>query len=147
MFRRGLLFSILATIVVVVMLVGGGMAIYRTGFAQGLATEFSGDTTELVSPWGSHPGFVPYHGRHFGFFPFGGLLGLLLFFMVASAIGRMIFFRRGRMACGPHPAAWKYWHEHPEAHKWGPPPWAKGWNAPEEGDDASSEEEEPTPQE
>jgi len=123
------------------MLVGGGMAIYRTGYAQGVATEFDGDMSELASPWGYYPGMAPYHGRHIGFFPFGGFLGFLLFLMVISFIGRMLFFRRWHMGYGPHHAAWKYWREHPEAHKWGPPPWAKGWNSSDEEESPLEEDE------
>lgn len=149
MFRKSPFFSILAMILVVAMLVGAGMAIFRAGYAQGVVTEFDGDAGELISPWGFHPG-AAYHYR---FMPFGfGLFGLffkgLLFLMFVSFIGRMFFFRRGRMACGPHPAAWKYWHDHPEAQKWGRPPWAKdGETRPDDAEVNPSEESEVEPEE
>jgi hypothetical protein len=58
---------------------------------------------------------------HFGFFPFGGIFGFILFTFLFFGLMRMIFFRRW---------AWGYGHMHGRGHwkgygPWGPPPWAR----------------------
>jgi len=121
----------------VLLLLGGGAAIFRAGYAQGYTTGYSsdGEAGELAFPENFHPRF-PYHYRYpLGFFPghlFGLFFGGLFFLMIL----RLIFFRRWA-----HPAAWKHWHHHPEAQKWGSPPWAKDWKAPENEETPSDESE------
>lgn len=139
MFRRGMFFRVLGAILLLVLLVAGGFAIYRTGVMQGYAL---GVTAELGNVPGAAPEVPalvmpylyarPYGGYGPGFPPFGGFgfifplfLGLLFFFLLI----RLIFRPWGWGWSGPH-AYWK---------QYGPPPWAKNW---EKGE--SKGEEKPT---
>lgn len=144
MFRKRFVFGILAMIVIVGLMSVGGAVLYRTGFAQGYATSITaeGDVDELTFPGRFYPGYKYHYGYPRGFFPghlFGLFFGGLFFLMFVSAIFRMIFFRRWGMAYGPHPAAWKHWYHHPDAHKWGTPPWAKDEKVPEDDPEAPDE--------
>lgn len=142
MFRKRSVFGFLSAILVVLLLLGGGAALFRAGYAQGYTTGLvtEGEAGELVSPENFYPRFSHHYRYPMGFFPghlFGLFFGGLLFLMIL----RLIFFRRRGM-CGPHPAAWKHWYQnHPEAQKWGPPPWAKDWKFPEENETPSEEDE------
>ena len=89
--------TVLLTLVAVAVLVGGGYALYRWGYARGMAADCGGllwegwgerlsgdwDRPELgehIMPWAPHSRMLPYSSR-LSFNPFwwvGGLFGLLL---------------------------------------------------------------------
>lgn len=123
---------VIGALLVLGLLAGGAAMAYRAGYARGLADSPQWAEALKAAPAapaferGFHPGFEspmfrggysPMMGRgHFGFFPFGGLLGLLLvaFFFF---FGVMRFIFRPRWAHG-------YWHG-PYPPEWGTPPWAQ----------------------
>jgi hypothetical protein len=136
MYRRGIWLRILLALVLVVVLVGGGMAVYRAGWVQGyqagtlLSGNEGGEFVPLVPQFRGqlyHP-FMPGFG-----FPFYGLcLSIGFIFLIMFLIGG-IFGPWGR----------RRWVGHHHYGKWGygpVPPWVKDWeehqrkHAQEEGD-------------
>jgi hypothetical protein len=131
MFRIGsIILRVLAALLLIGLLVGGGMAVYRAGFAQGYAVGASSATAggAEVAPGGAplSPYYPYYPGMmypHFGFFPFMPLGGLCLF-------GLLIFFAFGALLRGPRHWGHHAWAHGPEGGPHGhwhgyPPPWAK----------------------
>lgn len=134
MFNRGsFIVRTVGVLLLVGLLVAGGAMAYRAGVSQGIArapevaTAISNAAENGVAA--PVPGYVygygyPYYGfrPHFGFFPFGGILGFILFFFLFFGLMRLIFFRRwawgyGRMhGQGP-------WKGNPGP--WGTPPWER----------------------
>lgn len=123
MYRRGIVVRMLLAITLVIVLVGGGVAVYRTGWAQGYQAGTVISSDEGVESVPLAPQFRGQLYRPFypGFgFPFFGLcLGIGFIFMIMFLIGG-IFKPWGR----------RRWAGHPRHGKWehGPmPPWAKDW--------------------
>ncbi len=152
MFRKRSIFGVLMTVLVILALTAGGFALFRAGFAQGYTSGLiaEGDASALTFPDGYPRSFGPHYGYPMGFFAFGRLIGMFFFVgllvLLIGGIRRMFWCRPWKHAGGSHPAAWKHWRDHPEAHKWGTPPWAKDWKAPED-ESAVSEEDEPSQEE
>lgn len=131
MFTRGsFVIRLIGIVLLVGLLIGGGAMVYRAGIAQGIAqapevAEALSSAAESGSglPVPVYPyGYPAYRFHpHFGFFPFGGIFGFILFFFIFFGLMRMIFFRRwawhhyGHHGRGP----WKKGGRH-----WGGPPWA-----------------------
>ena len=124
MYRGGIVVRIVLAITLVVVMVGGGMALYRAGWAQGYqAGTFisSGEGIESVPMVPQFRGlrqqpFMPGFG-----FPFFGLcLGIGFIFLVLFLVGGLM-----------KPWGRRRWAGYPYYHsKWehGPmPPWAKDW--------------------
>jgi len=120
MFGRSVFFRILSALVILVVLIGAGIAVYQFGYAQGyqsavLAAQ-PGSTGALpVAPtYGYGPG---WWGFGFPFFnPFGWLIGIGFFFFVFFLIGSLFRFggRRyyggpGHWGHGPDPEFMKEW--------------------------------------
>jgi hypothetical protein len=132
-FRGSFVLRLIGVLLLVGLMVGGGVIAYRAGVAQGIAqspavAEALSNATDNGQPLPA-PGYgygygYPYYGfrPHFGFFPFGGILGGILFFFLFFGLLRLIFFR---------PWGWHYGHMHGRGPwkgtygPWGPPPWAR----------------------
>lgn len=139
MFKKYSFLGIFLKILLVVLIVAGGVALYRFGYTHGYVSgadvEFGEGSATL--PEGFYPGFAPYHMRYKGFFP-GRMPGLffggLLLFMGIAAIRRLVWFQRWQAAGGPDAEArmsgWHAW-AHPH-HCWGPAPWMRKPEAPPE---------------
>jgi hypothetical protein len=122
--RRGIVVRIVLAITLAVVMVGGGMALYRAGWAQGYqAGTFisSGEGIESVPMESQFRGlrqqpFMPGFGTPF----FGLCLGIGFIFLVLFLVGGLL-----------KPWGRRRWAGHPYHHgKWehGPmPPWAKDW--------------------
>ncbi|OQY37495.1 MAG: hypothetical protein B6243_00395 [Anaerolineaceae bacterium 4572_5.2] len=135
MFKKYSFLEIALKILLVVLVVAGGVALYRFGYAHGYgagaAVEISEGSTIL--PEGFYHGFAPHYMRPKGFFP-GRMPGLffggLLLFMGIAAIRRMIWFRRWQMTDASDAEAWM---SSPYFHHWGPvAPWMRKPEAPAE---------------
>ena len=105
---------------------------YRAGVAQGIAQApvvaeafSSAAESGQVAPMPAYgygygvPGYRMH--PHFGFFPFGGIFGFILFIFLFSGLMRMLFFRRW---------AWHHGHMHGRGPwkgygPWGTPPWER----------------------
>ena len=133
MFARGsFVLRLIGVLLLVGLMVAGGAMAYRAGVAQGIAqapvvAEALSNAAENGQPM-PVPGYgygygYPYYGfrPHFGFFPFGGIFGFILFFFLFFGLLRLILFR---------PWGWHYGHTHGRGPwkgyggPWGPPPWA-----------------------
>lgn len=118
---------IVARVVTALMLlglvIGGGFAVYRLGWAQGYEAGGSGEEVTETAPW------MPY-----GIRPVRPLLAfglILLGLVVAGKLLRLIFWgsmaRRWAMAGGPwmrslRGAHWHHYHGPASPWCWGPPP-------------------------
>jgi hypothetical protein len=119
MFRFGFLFRFLLALVLIGVLVAGGMALYRTGWAQGYqngaAAVGSGANTTpaLPAPYYAYPP-VPYgfgYGFHPFFFPFGPFLGIGFFLLILFMVGGLFRFgMRRHWAGGFGPGGWGMGH-------------------------------------
>lgn len=132
MYRRGIFFRIALAIILVLLIIAGGAAAYRTGWSQGYLAGSALESLEglesglMVPPFRGHM-YSPYYSG-FGF-PFLGLcFGIGFIFLVMFLLGGIL----------------KPWHRRSWAHhgKWGPP-WAKDWEEYEKyraGKEESAEE-------
>jgi hypothetical protein len=131
MFTRGsFVLRLIGVLLLVGLMIAGGVMSYRAGVAQGIAR--APEVATAISNAAESgqgltvPGFgygygYPYYGfrPHFGFFPFGGIFGFILFFFLFFGLLRLIFFR---------PWGWHMYGRGPwkgYGHPWGPPPWAR----------------------
>jgi hypothetical protein len=146
MYRRGIVARLIMAVILVVVLVGGGMFLYRSGWAQGyqagslLSGSEVAETLPLVPQIRGqlYGPFMPGFG-----FPFFGLcLSIGFIFLIMSLIGGIFKpWGRRRWAGHHHPGKWRY----------GPvPPWAEDWeehrrtHAESEGERRESEGDEPS---
>jgi hypothetical protein len=118
---------IILALILVGLLVGGGVAMYRTGWAQGYqagALTVGAGSGEQLSPAPIYPAYPFYpgwghYGPFFGFSPFTPLLWLGFFVLIFFLIGGL--FR---------PWGWRRWGGGHMHGGWGHgpmPPWAKEW--------------------
>ena len=130
MFRIGsIIFRVLAALLLIALLVGGGMAVYQAGFTQGYAAgaaRTAAGGTEVAPGGAPLTPYYPYYPGmiypHFGFFPFMPL-GLCLF-------GLLVLFAFGALLRGPRHWGHHAWAHGPEGGPHGhwhgyPPPWSK----------------------
>ena len=137
MFQKGpfIVLRLIGALFLVGLMVGGGFMAYNAGVSQALAQapevakaieQASENGQPVPFPpmlyghgygYGYGPGMYPYH--HFGFFPFGGICGSLLFLLFFFGLMKMIFFR----------SMW-WGHRGSHGHHWGGPPWMR----PEDGE-------------
>jgi len=122
MYRRGIFFRIVLAFLLLVVIVAGGMAVYRMGWGQGYLAGTAAASSEGVEPGLLVPGFGAHLSRPFypGFgFPFFGLcFGTGFIFLIMFLMGGLL-----------KPWGRRRWG-HPHHGKWekGPmPPWAKEW--------------------
>ncbi len=136
MFRFGFLGRIVVALLLIGLLVGGGVTLYRAGFAQGyqtgaLSVQAGGNPATPQTPFsGGVPPYYYYYWPHYGFPgffpPFGLFFGIGLFLLFLFLIGGLFrgFGWRGRhgyYGYGPGPG-------------WGPHPHDRGpGETPEEG--------------
>ncbi len=123
MVRGSFLVRILITLLLVGLLVAGGVALYRFGWAQGYqagalvaasSTTGQGSQAAPPAPYYYGPWFYerPFIGPGFGFFPFFPLFGLgffLIVFFLVGSLFRVWGYRRWYGAPGPG-----YWHHEGE---------------------------------
>jgi hypothetical protein len=144
MFRRGSFFiRVLAFFVIAGILIGGAALIYQAGQAQGYALGLAAGNSEgLAEGIQAYPYYLPYLRPHFGFTPFGPLLGLLAFgaltLLFFALIGAM--FRPHAWRTGQYPGGWHGGYAGP--HPWGPPPAAKEQTPEEANREAGASKEE-----
>jgi len=123
--------GIFLKILLVVLVVAGGIALYRFGYTQGYLTGAAAEVgaESMTWPEGLYPGFAPHYMHPRGFFPSripGLFFGGLLFFMGIAAIRRLFWFQRWRAVDGPEAEAWMHsWHACAHPHHWGPAPWMR----------------------
>ncbi len=100
MFRQGIWWRVLLSLLLVALIIGGGIALFRVAWLQGyqagiVAAGAAGKSAVPATPF---YGFYPYgpfgYGFGFPFFfnPFGLLIGIFFFFLFFALI-RGIFFR------------------------------------------------------
>ena len=120
---------LIGVLILIGLLIGGGVMIYRAGVAQGIAqapevaqaiqkSAENGQVAPVPPMYGYGYGY-PYawgYPRPFGFFPFG-FFGAILFFFLFFGLLRFLFFRPWRMGWG------YYGHRH--GRPWGGPPWMR----------------------
>jgi hypothetical protein len=152
MSRNGpfMVLKVIGVLLLIGLIIGGGFMVYQAGVSQGIAqapavakaiqqASQNGQTAPVPpmmyargfgDDFGYGMGYYPhmYGFNHFGFFPFGGILGFLLFFFLIGGILKMLFFRRMAWGYGPH------------GHPWGGPPWMR--NPQDEGDKKNESPEE-----
>jgi len=149
MFRRRSMIGFLGMLFLVLLLVAGGVGLYRSGFANGITAgavaagggSENGLPEGLVYPWAY--GYLPY-GFHRGPSLFGIFFGLLFFgglaLVLTGMVSRMFFFRRwkpGPGGYGPHPG----WHKmHPRGPRGS---WVWQPDQPEETPEASDDADTP----
>lgn len=110
MFKRNLVvWRVIGSVILLALLAGGFYLVYRAGFAQGM---YRAPEMAEVLPEAFENGWMPMHrfdtfrapmyGMHGrGFFPVGGLFGLILALFLFAGLIRLLFF--------PHrPHAWGY---------------------------------------
>ena len=119
------------------LMIGGGVMAYRAGVVHGIAQ--APEVASAISnaaesgeglPYPAYGYGYPAHRTrpHFGFFPFGGIFGFILFIFLFFGLMRMIF----------RPWGWHYGHMHGRGpwkgygRTWGPPPWAREGEEDEE---------------
>ena len=146
MFKNGsFVWRLIGVLLLIGLMIGGGVMAYRAGVAHGIAR--APEVAEAISgASGSGEGLpFPVYGYgypmqrmrpHFGFFPFGGIFGGILFLFLFFGLMRLIF----------RPWGWHYAHMHGRGpwkgygRYWGPPPWPYEDKEGEADADAEKEE-------
>lgn len=142
--RGSFVVRLIGALLLVGLLIGAGALAYRAGVAQGIAR--APEVAEALSSAAENgqvapvPGYgYPVYGMrpHFGFFPFGGIFGFILFLFLFFGLMRLIFFR---------PWSWHYGHMHGRGYwkkhgrHWGGPPWAREGEGGEAEADSEKED-------
>ena len=141
MFRHGIWWRILLTLVLVGLLIGGGTALYRLAWTQGYQTGVlaAGVAGKSVTPPLPYYGFYPYapYGPGFGFpfffNPFGLLIGIVFFFLIFALIRGLFFRSWARRGWGS-----------PYGHGFGPYGHYGPWESKQPGEDQSTGPHRPT---
>jgi hypothetical protein len=125
-------FRILSALILIGLLVGGGVLLYRAGWSQGY---LAASAAKQVAAGGTGPavplapGALPYGPWFYPgfFFPFGFFFTGLLVFLAGLFLLRLIFLPFRMAAWGSHHHGWRHegWEGHPM------PPWWR--EAPSEG--------------
>jgi hypothetical protein len=123
MYRIGIFVRVVLGLLLVAVIIAGGVAVYRAGWAQGYQANIISTGGGEIDSGMLVPGFrgYMYAPLYPGFgFPFFGLcLGIGFIFLVMFLVGGLL-----------RPWGWKRWAGHPHHGKWrnGPmPPWVKDW--------------------
>jgi hypothetical protein len=117
--KNSILLRTLGIILLVVLILAGGAGAFMAGQSRGymLGANAAGNSPKALEPGARMPeGYgYPHMDRHFGFFPFGGLLGFLVMAALFCFALRLIFFPfRRRFFNGEGPNG--HWHMHPHYH-------------------------------
>ena len=148
MFKKWTFWGIALKVLLVVLLIAGGVSLYRAGYVRGYmgsAAVEGVEYSEIMSEGFHHGyGYAPYTMHHKGFFPgraIGMLFGLFFFFMVFSGFRRMMWYRRCTPSDGPEDAAWMgHWHDCGHPFHYGPPWMRKPESSQEEEQQSQSED-------
>ena len=103
------IWKVVVGLVIIALLIGGGAAIYRAGYARGVMSDvsfenmpFAHGDVEGMMPYGGMYGMRSYHG--YGHFSFGRMLfGGFVFFLIIGGMFR--FFGMHRYGYGMPPWA------------------------------------------
>ena len=97
--RGSFVVRLIGVFLLVGLMIGGGALAYRAGVAQGIAR--APEVADALSNSAESGQVAPIPGYgygygyplrpHFGFFPFGGIFGFILFIFLFSGLMRMIF--------------------------------------------------------
>ena len=148
MFKNGsFVWRLIGVLLLIGLMIGGGVMAYRAGIAHGIAQ--APEVASAISnaaesgeglPFPAYGYGYPVHRMrpHFGFFPFGGIFGFILFIFLFFGLMRMIF----------RPWGWHYYgHMHGRGpwkghgRYWGPPPWVReGEEGEAKADDKKEDE-------
>jgi hypothetical protein len=140
MYRRGIVARLILAVILVVVLVGGGMLLYRSGWAQGYQAGSllqSGEAAEALPVVPQFRGqlygpFMPGFG-----FPFFGLcLSIGFIFMIMFLIGGIFKPWGRRRWAGHHYGKWGYNKDWEELHR--------KWHTQEEGESEETSGDPPT---
>ncbi|MBU1660868.1 MAG: hypothetical protein KKD28_05285 [Chloroflexi bacterium] len=151
MFWKVSFWKVVVTLLVIALLIAGGAAIFRAGYAYGYAADSSSieDQSAIVFPHSFAPSGLPFrpHPGFMPFFPIPGLIcggGLLL--MLLFGIGGLFRFRAWHVAGGPNVEGWNGGRRGPRR---GMPywaagcPWAWDWQPPEDKQATPDKDESP----
>lgn len=107
-------FRLVAGLLLLAVLIGGGYMLFQAGFSQGAIAAGDGEFAFHDLPYGPR-GYYPMHGRIF--FPGGFFLGLLFLFLVFGLFRRMVFGPRWGMhrMHGMYGKGGRMWKEKTEA--------------------------------
>jgi hypothetical protein len=136
------LWKVVAILLVLAVFVGGGVAIYRSGYADGVtAAAWEVDVGEDAPTGRAFPFADPYYrsyARYRLFFPgFYLLLGFIMILFIFGGIGRMIRYSMWRYKGMPYPPHWEPgWHKYHHRHKDEPP---SHWKS-SKGDESENDE-------
>jgi hypothetical protein len=142
--RGSFVIRLIGVLLLLGLMIGGGVMTYKAGVAQGIAQapEVASAISDAAEGGQAAPmpygyGYPGYRMRpHFGFFPFGGIFGTILFIFLFFGLMRMIF----------RPWGWHYGHMHgrgpwkKHGRHWGPPPWPYEEKEGEAESDAEKED-------
>lgn len=121
----------LATLLFIGLLVGGGIALFQSGWNQGflagVASDVAPGTSQVVPPYYWQMARGMGFGHPFGFF--GGLAFFFLFLFLIGGMFRMFAWRRWSAHAGTG------WHGHGHM-----PPWAKPENSQQPGQPEQKEQ-------
>lgn len=119
MFKNGLIFRLIAVLLLLGLVAAGGYMAYRAGVAQGIAQAPEVAAIEKSAENGQAAPVPPMYGYGYGygypfgyghphrfFNPFGMICGSIFFLFLFFGLTKMIFFRRMRHGWGCH-GGWK----------------------------------------
>jgi len=146
MFRNGLVFRVVAAVILIGLAVAGGFMAYNAGQANGIsqapavatAIQKAADNGQSVPVppmmyghgYGYGYGGYPMGGHFFGFFPFGICASIFFLFLFFGLL-RVVFF--GRMHHGGMHGPWgRHWED-------GVPPMFSDWHKRAHGESTDSE--------
>ena len=119
----------IAVLLIIAMFVGGGYAVYRSGFSRGVVTgiEMSEDGGEAdMKSFMPHMDsyYRPYRRSSLLFPIFGLVFGFFLLMSIFGGIRHLTHYRMWKSAGIPCDEEWgRSWHNHRRGPFWGPPPW------------------------
>lgn len=133
--------KILTFLLVLTIFVGGGIAIYRTGYIHGVSTgSLTAEGGREITPPGiiPHPGlyYRPYRRPLLMFPVFGLFFGFILLVFLFGGIGRLVRYGMWKSAGMPYPKDWRKYHP---SHYWGHHPWV--WDKAPPEDERSGQDE------
>jgi hypothetical protein len=141
MFKSRFLIGFLVFIIVAILLVAGGFAVYQLGYSQGYATSLAVSTAEegvklIPQQAFPHPGYYWYIGYGGFFRPLLLCFAIVAFLLALFTILKTIRFLTWRSMIASDP---EKWHRHWRRYRHGPP----GWYGYQESETQESESESP----
>ncbi len=136
------LWKVLAILLVLAIFVGGGIMLYRAGYAQGITAEaWTAEEGGDVLPRQVIPHADPYFKSYLRprmFFPgFSLFFGFILLLVIFGGIGRLIHYKMWRSEGMPFPPHWSPgWYKYHHPHDKGEAP---SRDKPSKGDESGGE--------